>query len=429
LENDHLDFNISKLGLCRVPSPMSGIPFIGDDEKVLYNSTLKRVEAWLQQGTPLPAFELAGPRDKIFFDPSKLKCGIVTCGGLCPGLNDVIRAIVLSLFYHYGVRTVFGFRYGFEGLSYKYGHTPLELTPASVVDIHQKGGSILASSRGPQDVSEMVDTIECMNVGLLFAIGGDGTLRGAHAMAEEIARRGLKIGVIGVPKTIDNDISFVEQSFGFETAVTESRAAIYAANVEAEGARNGVGLVKLMGRHSGFIAAFATLAHSDVNYCLIPEVPFSLQGFLIVLRERLAKRGHAVIVVGEGAGQDLIAHTETTDASGNVRLADIGVFLRDKIKQYFGQEKIEVTLKYIDPSYIIRSMPANAHDSAFCLLLGQNAVHAGMSGRTDMLVGFWKKEYTHVPIPLAVSKRKQIDPDGRLWTTVLTSTGQPKHMV
>jgi 6-phosphofructokinase 1 len=429
LQENHLDFTISRIGECKIPSPMSAVPFIEDDERVLYHSTLKRTEIFLQGGRNPPAFELAGPRDRIFFDPSKLKCGVVTCGGTCPGLNDVIRAIVLSLFHHYGVRTVFGFRYGFEGLSYKYGHTPMELTPASVVDIHQKGGSILASSRGPQDVSDMVDTLERMNVGLLFAIGGDGTLRGAHAMAGEIARRGLKIGIIGVPKTIDNDISFVEQSFGFETAVTESRAAIYSANVEAEGARNGVGLVKLMGRHSGFIAAFATLANSDVNYCLIPEVPFSLQGFLNVLRERLSKRGHAVIVVGEGAGQDLMTHTETKDASGNIRLADIGVFMRDKIKEYFGQQGIEVNLKYIDPSYIIRSMPANAHDSAFCLLLGQNAVHAGMSGRTDMLVGFWKKEYTHVPIPLAASKRKQIDPDGRLWTTVLASTGQQKNML
>jgi 6-phosphofructokinase 1 len=429
LQENHLDFTISRIGECKIPSPMSAVPFIEDDERVLYHSTLKRTEIFLQGGRNPPAFELAGPRDRIFFDPSKLKCGVVTCGGTCPGLNDVIRAIVLSLFHHYGVRTVFGFRYGFEGLSYKYGHTPMELTPASVVDIHQKGGSILASSRGPQDVSDMVDTLERMNVGLLFAIGGDGTLRGAHAMAGEIARRGLKIGIIGVPKTIDNDISFVEQSFGFETAVTESRAAIYSANVEAEGARNGVGLVKLMGRHSGFIAAFATLANSDVNYCLIPEVPFSLQGFLNVLRERLSKRGHAVIVVGEGAGQDLMTHTETKDASGNIRLADIGVFMRDKIKEYFGQQGIEVNLKYIDPSYIIRSMPANAHDSAFCLLLGQNAVHAGMSGRTDMLVGFWKKEYTHVPIPLSVSKRKQIDPGGRLWTTVLASTGQPKNML
>ncbi len=428
MQENHLDFTISRIGACKIPSPMSAVPFIEDDERVLYHSTLKRTEICLQEGRKLPSFELAGPRDKIFFDPSKLKCGIVTCGGTCPGLNDVIRAIVLSLFHHYGVRTVFGFRYGFEGLSYKYGHTPLELTPSSVVDIHQKGGSILASSRGPQDVSDMVDTLERMNVGLLFTIGGDGTLRGAHAMAEEIARRGLKIGIIGVPKTIDNDISFVEQSFGFETAVTESRGAIYSANVEAEGARNGVGLVKLMGRHSGFIAAFATLANSDVNYCLIPEVPFTLQGFLNVLRERLAKRGHAVIVVGEGAGQDLMAHSETRDASGNIRLADVGVFLRDKIKAYFGQQGIEVNLKYIDPSYIIRSMPANAHDSAFCLLLGQNAVHAGMSGRTDMLVAFWKKEYTHVPIPLAVSKRKQIDPDGRLWTTVLASTGQQRNM-
>jgi 6-phosphofructokinase 1 len=422
------DFAVPRLGECRIPSPMTGVQFVSDEERVLYDADLEKVKSLFQGGKTPPTLEMGGPRERIYFDPSKLKCGIVTCGGLCPGLNDVIRAIVMSLFHHYGVRTVFGFRYGYEGLSHKYGDAPLELTPEEVADIHEKGGTILGSSRGGQDVSDMVDTLERMNVGILFTIGGDGTLRGAHAIAEEAERRGLKIAVIGVPKTIDNDISHVERSFGFETAVSEAATAIYSAHAEAEGARNGIGLVKLMGRESGFIAANAALAISDVNFCLVPEVRFSLASFLEALRVRQEKRGHTVIVVGEGAGQDLLAATGERDASGNVRLGDIGIFLRDRINSYFKSIDMEVNLKYIDPSYTIRSMPANPHDSVFCLLLGHNAVHAGMTGRTDMLVSNWRREFTHVPIPLAMSERKQIDPKGRLWSYVVASTGQPEDM-
>ena len=429
MEDKDLDLTIERLGECRIPSPMSTTQFIRDDGHVLYHDNYARIKAYLDTGKEPPHFELAGPREKIYFDPSKLKCGIVTCGGLCPGLNDVIRAIVLALFHHYGVQTVFGFRYGYEGLTYRYGHTPLELTPEIVEDIHTEGGTILGTSRGPQDISEMVDTLERMNVGLLFTIGGDGTLRGAQAIWEEIGRRALKIGVIGIPKTIDNDISYVDASFGFETAVSESRTAIYSAHTEATGARNGIGLVKLMGRESGFIAAYAALANSDVNFCLVPEVRFTLEGFLKALKDRLQMRGHAVILVGEGAGQDLAKGTGERDASGNIRFGDIGLFLRDRIRAYFKEAGMHVDLKYIDPSYTIRSMPANPRDSAFCLLLGHNAVHAGMTGRTNMLVGFWKGEYTHVPIPLAASSRKKIDPDGRLWSNVLSCTGQPKAML
>jgi 6-phosphofructokinase 1 len=423
-----LDLTISTLGECRIPSPMATNQFVGDGDHVLYHHNLEKIKAFLDSGKGPPQFEMAGPREKIFFDPSKLKCGIVTCGGLCPGQNDVIRAIVLGLFHHYGVKTVFGFRYGYEGLSYRYGHTPLELNPDSVRDIHKEGGTILGTSRGPQDISEMVDTLEQMNVGLLFTIGGDGTLRGAQAISEEIGRRGIKIGVIGIPKTIDNDISYVDVSFGFETAVSEARTSIYSAHYEATGARNGIGLVKLMGRESGFIAAYAALSNNDVNLCLIPEAHFTLDGFLRVLKERLESRGHAVVVVGEGAGQDLVGLNEERDASGNIRFGDVGVFLRDRIRAYFKEAEMKIDLKYIDPSYTIRSMPANPRDSAFCLLLGHNAVHAGMSGRTNMVVGFWKGEFTHVPINLAVSSRKKIDPNGRFWSTVLSCTGQPREM-
>ena len=299
MEDNYLSYEVLKLGECNIPSPMTRIKFVNEEEHVLYHSNLEEIVHQLNEGKRPPHFEIAGPREKIFFDHSKLKCGIVTCGGLCPGLNDVIRAIVMSLFYHYGVKTVSGFRFGYEGLASKYGHVPLELTPEMVNNIHQMGGTILGSSRGSQDIADMVDTLEQMNVSILFTIGGDGTLRGAQAIAEEVGRRGLKIAVIGVPKTIDNDISYIQQSFGFDTAVSESRPAIYSAHTEAVGARNGIGLVKLMGRESGFIAAHATLANSEVNFCLVPEVRFKLELFLKALRERLEKRGHELIVAGE----------------------------------------------------------------------------------------------------------------------------------
>jgi len=422
------DLEVQRLGECRIQSPISGAYFVDDGDQVVLHSNPLKLQGMLEKDGKLLAMEQAGPREKIYFDPSKLKCGIVTCGGLCPGLNDVIRAVVLSLYHNYKVRTVFGFPYGYEGLTYRFGHTPVEMDPAAVSRIHEYGGTILGSSRGNQDSSEMVDTMDRMNLGMLFAVGGDGTLRGARDIAEEIQRRGLKISVIGIPKTIDNDISYVERSFGFETAVSEAVESIDAAHTEAKGARNGIGLVKLMGRESGFIAVFASLARSDVNICLIPEVPFSMEKLLANVRERLQNRGHAVIVVAEGAGQELLGDTNERDASGNVKFKDIGLFLKDRINAYFKGVGMDATLKYIDPSYTIRSVPANAYDSAFCLLLGQSAVHAGMAGRTNMVVGYWMNTFTHVPIPLAVSARKKVDPDGWVWSSVLTSTGQPRDM-
>ncbi len=422
------DFTISRLGECTIQSPVTDVPFVSDDSHVLYHAQMDRIREFLDKGIEPPQMEMAGPREKIYFNPPDLRCGIVTCGGICPGINDVIRSIVLCLRYHYGVNKVYGFRFGYEGLVPKYGHEPMELTPDTVKGIHLAGGSILASSRGSQDIGVMVDTLERMKIGILFTIGGDGTLRGGQAIVEEVKRRGARISIIGIPKTIDNDICYVQQTFGFETAVTETRTSLYSAHVEATGARNGVGLVKLMGRQSGFIAAYATLANSEVNFCLIPEVSFSFDGFMRLLEQRLAVKGHALVVVAEGAGQNLLEGTHCRDASGNIRLADIGIFLRDRIKQHFEEKGIEMNLKYIDPSYTIRSTPANARDAAFCLLLGQNAVHAGMSGRTGMIVGVWRGEFTHVPILTAVSQRKQVDLSNWLWSAVLSSTGQPEKM-
>ncbi len=428
MEFKRSDFEIQTLGECRIPSPMQSSHLVRDDEGVLYHDTLAEIQEFFGSGQQPPAFQMAGPRERIFFDPSNLKCGIVTCGGLCPGLNDVIRAIVLALFHHYGVSTVLGFRYGYEGLTQKHGHKPIELTPGLVAEIQEKGGTILGSSRGPQDVGEMVDTLERLNLGALFTIGGDGTLKGAAAIAQEIRRRNLKISVIGVPKTIDNDISCVDMSFGFVTAVSEARGAIYSAHSEALGARNGVGLVKLMGRESGFISAYASVATNHVNFCLVPEVRFTLEAFLRALEKRLKQRGHAVAVVAEGAGQDLVQVTGEKDASGNVKFNDIGLYLKDSITKHFKKTGTELNLKYIDPSYTIRSTPANPYDSAFCLMLGHNAVHAAMAGKTNMVVGAWQRQFTHVPISMAVAARRRIEADGKLWSNVLSCTGQPHPM-
>jgi len=423
------DFTIEKLGECTIQSPIRDIKFIDEKEHILYHRELDSLKAYLDRGDEPLNFEAAGPREKIFFEPANLSCGIVTCGGLCPGINDVIRSIVMSLHYHYGVQNIFGFRYGYQGLVPEYGHEPVRLTPRDVTQINEMGGTILASSRGNQDPAVMVDTLEQMNIGILFCIGGDGTQRGALAISEEAKKRGLKLSVIGIPKTIDNDISFVQKTFGFETAVSEAKRATYAAHVEAVGAPNGVGLVKLMGRDSGFIAAYSVLVDNQVNFCLIPEVPFSLDTFLEALKTRLEERNHAVIVVAEGAGQDLFTSTGERDASGNVKFSDIGIYLRDAIKKHFKIIGMDINLKYIDPSYIIRSQPANAHDSAFCLLMGYSAVHAGMAGRTGMIVGYWNNLFTHVPIALSVSERKKIDPQGWVWNSVLASTGQPASLV
>lgn len=429
------DLVVRTLGSCQVPSPLLGSQerFVDEARRILACSDTQQLRPFVDAGQALPSFEPAGPRPRIFFNAEALTCGIVTCGGLCPGLNNVIRSIVLTLTYAYGVRRILGFRYGYAGLSSTSGFEPVALTPEAVDTIHEHGGTLLGSSRGPQDVGDMVDTLMKWQVGILFAIGGDGTLRGASALSQEIARRELPISVIGIPKTIDNDLEWIERSFGFATAVEEAMNALVAAHAEARGAWNGIGLVKLMGRHSGFIATHASLANCDVNFCLVPEVPFELEGdhgFLQALQQRLELKHHAVVVAAEGAGQEMLQDPDNLerDASGNVRLKDIGIFLRDGMQRYFGDRNMEVTIKYIDPSYIIRGIPANSVDSEYCLLLGQHAVHAGMAGRTDMVVGYWNQHFTHMPIDLVVASRKQLDPQGGVWQRVLEATGQPACM-
>jgi len=428
---DNFDTDIRAVGTPRVESPVKGkTVFVEDSERILFNTSLNYARKYLTGKNKPVSFELAGPRESIFFDPSKTKCGIVTCGGLCPGINDVIRSIVLELFHMYGVSNIYGIPYGLQGFIPKYKHPLIELAPAYVEHIHELGGTVLGSSRGDQDISEVVDSIERLNINVMFFIGGDGTLKAASAVANEALRRGFRCSVIGVPKTIDNDINFVSKTFGFDTAVEEARKVIQCAHVEAKGAPYGIGLVKLMGRDSGFIAANAALASRDVNFVLVPEEDFDIDGddgFLVSLMDRLKSRGHAVVVVAEGAGQGFFTKMpKEKDASGNVRKGDIGLFLRQRIEEFFVSKGVSINLKYIDPSYVIRSVVANAADSIFCGFLAQMAVHAGMSGKTDIFIGLWNNMYVHIPIELSVGReRKKIDTAGPLWMSVRESTGQP----
>jgi 6-phosphofructokinase 1 len=434
------DFKVDRLGKCSVQSPLQlskemgdGVfNYVQDDERIIYKSNLRYFKECVEENIEPVSFEKGGPKEFIYFDPSKTKVAIVTCGGLCPGLNNVIRGLVMQLYTRYGVTRIVGIKYGYEGFIPKYGHPVIDLIPDEIEDIHMQGGTILGSSRGPQDVGEIVDALERMNINILFTIGGDGTLRGAQAIAEEASKRNLKIAVGGIPKTIDNDINLIEKSFGFETAFTIATSILRGAHNEARGAYNGIALVKLMGRESGFIAANAALAVQEVNYVLVPESSFQLdgpKGFLNILRERLEKKHHVLIAVAEGAGQNLFGdHSSEKDKSGNIKFKDIGLYLKEKIKEDFNQRGFPYTMKYIDPSYIIRSSAANANDSLFCNLLAQHAVHAAMAGRTSFVVGYWNTQFTILPISMAVKERKRISIEGELWSNVLETTGQPKRI-
>jgi 6-phosphofructokinase 1 len=388
-----------------------------------------RIPERIEIGTdPGLQFELAGPRAKLFFDGKKTRAGIVTCGGLCPGLNNVMRSLFLELYYGYGVRHVLGFRGGYSGLDPKCAVEPVKITPQVVDDIHQKGGTILGTSRGPVDMARAVDNLIARDINILFTVGGDGTQRGANDLYQEARRRGHALSVVGVPKTIDNDVGFVSRTFGFFSAVEEAARVLDCAHTEARSVPGGIGLVKLMGRHAGFVTAGAVVASQDVNFALIPEVPFKIDIFLSALKERMLAKSHAVIAVAEGAGQDLLeADPSACDASGNVKLKDIGQFLRSKIEAFFKTEGIPVVIRYFDPSYQVRSRPANSEDALLCDLFARHAVHAAMAGKTGVVIGFLHERFIHVPIELLATRTKRLDPASGWWHSVLAATGQPER--
>jgi 6-phosphofructokinase 1 len=414
--------DITLLGEARFKSPISAA--VDDRERIPEN---------IVKGVGAPAeellFEIAGPRPRLFFDPAQTRAGIVTCGGLCPGLNNVIRSVFHELHHRYGVKTLLGFRDGFQGLDPARCQEPISLTPELVEDIHQEGGTVLGTSRGPVDASCAVENLVRRQVNILFTLGGDGTQRGARDLFLEAKRRDYPLAVVGIPKTIDNDVPFVSRTFGYLTAVEEAAHILRCAHTEAHSVRNGISLVKLMGRNAGFVAGGATVASQEVNFCLIPEAPFKLdgeRGFLAALKKRILARAHALIAVAEGAGQELLKPgAAARDASGNLLLQDIGVFLREQIAAYFKDAGIPIVLRYMDPGYAIRSVPANAEDAILCDLFARHAVHAAMAGKTGLVIGCLHDCFIHVPIELLASRVKRIDPNAPGWNAVLAATGQP----
>ena len=422
--------NIDTLGECKIPSPVRNPVFVEEGARIYIDYDVARQKGHLARGVEPASFEKAGPHRMIFHDPAWSRAAILTAGGLCPGLNHVIKGLVEILTLDYGIKTIYGIRYGYRGLVSEHNLTPLMLDNDVVDTVHTLGGTILGSSRGQQDTMKIVDTLERMNINILFCIGGDGSLRAARDIAEACKDRRLAVSVVGVPKTIDNDLNFVGRSFGFETAVAETSRIIQAAHIEAKGTVNGIGLVKLMGRDSGFITAYAAVANPIVNFCLVPEQPFVLEGehgLLTALERRFKSKNHAVILVAEGAGQDLIeGEPVRRDASGNILKKDIGEFLRDKITAHFKSIGVETSVKYFDPSYTIRSIPAVGADAIRCYMLARAAVHAAMAGRTNCVVGDINRSesYTLVPIALAASERQKLNLNGDLWRTVLDTTSQ-----
>lgn len=430
LHPEQFNFEVDKLGTCNVPSPLRDCDFAVDGSRVLLSEDAETIRERLLAGKAVASFEKAGAREKLFFDPAWTRVAILTAGGLSPGLNDVIKGIVHLLHFEYGVRSIQGIRYGYRGLLPEFGFTPMVLNPEIVDTIHEEGGTILGSSRGHGErTKELVDSLQRSNINVLFCIGGDGTLRGAAALAEEVKHRGLSIGVVGIPKTIDNDLHFVGRTFGFETAVYQTHTVTSGAHTEANGAFNGIGLVKLMGRDSGFIAAYASLANSVVNFCLVPECPFEMDGptGLLAAVERRFKMGkdHCVIVVAEGAGQNfMVEMPEEKDASGNVLKHDIGEYLRRRLSSHFSKAPWNASVKYFDPSYAIRSVPALGTDAILCNMLAKHAVHAAMAGKTNCVVGLPHGEYALIPIRLATKERRHLNLRSDLWRAVLDATRQ-----
>ncbi|XP_047085437.1 ATP-dependent 6-phosphofructokinase 5, chloroplastic-like [Lolium rigidum] len=375
------------------------------------------VEQWVHR---------AGPRKDIYYEPVEVKAAIVTCGGLCPGLNDVIRQVVFTL-ETYGVKNIVGIPFGYRGFFEK-GLKEMPLSRRIVENINLAGGSFLGVSRGGAKTSEIVDSIQARRIDMLFVLGGNGTHAGANAIHDECRKRKLKVSVVAVPKTIDNDIPLMDKTFGFDTAVEEAQRAVNSAYIEARSAYHGIGLVKLMGRSSGFIAMHASLSSGQVDVCLIPEVPFTLDGEYGVLQhlEHLLKtKGFCVVCVAEAAGQELLQNSGATDASGNLILSDIGVHMQQKIKMHFKGIGVHADVKYIDPTYMVRACRANASDAILCTVLGQNAVHAAFAGFSGITSCICNNHYVYLPITEVITAPKRVNPNSRMLHRCLTSTGQP----
>jgi len=363
----------------------------------------------------------------IYWDPKDVRAAIVTCGGLCPGLNSVVRELTDCLYNEYGVKDILGMRGGYHGLSNPEELTPMYLTPKIVNEIHMKGGSVLMAGRGGNDCIRIVDKLKERDINMLFVVGGDGTQSGAHALFLEARKRKMPISIVGVPKSIDNDVMYFDKTFGFESAVAEAVSVIRGSFVEATSANRAVSIVKLMGRDAGFVSMYAAVASNLVDLCLIPEVDVKLQDVLAYVDKVLAQKGYMVVAVAEGAGQNFV-ESEGVDPTGHTKYGDVGVFLRDAINEHLKRSDDGGRSFYFDPSYMIRAVPANPIDHIFCSRLSRDAVHTAMRGYTGVCVGPIHNIIIIMPMNNIASRQKTVNVHRNMWQVCVHQSGMPQQL-
>mmetsp|Transcript_20291 Transcript_20291/g.48093 ORF Transcript_20291/g.48093 Transcript_20291/m.48093 type:complete len:415 (+) Transcript_20291:167-1411(+) len=359
---------------------------------------------------------------QLFWEPNKVKAAVVTCGGLCPGLNSIIRGVTKCLWNEYGVREILGITAGYNGLSDPETHPPVKLTEEMVRDIHMKGGSIIKAARGGFDAEKICDNLQRLGITVLFLVGGDGTQFAGHLLYEAARKRRLAVSIVGIPKSIDNDVVLFDRTFGFDTAVAKASEVIRNALVEASSCDRGVGIVKLMGRDSGFVAMHAATAADVVDLCMIPEVKVDMKDVIEHVDATLAKKKYMVIAVAEGAGQELVS-TGKQDDTGHTVYGDIGVFLKDTLNKHLKASGGRTF--YIDPSYIIRSVPITPNDHIYCVRLANDAVHTAMRGYTGVCVGAMHNVVCMLPSRLIASGKKKVRPHSSSWQGCVQTCNMP----
>ena len=444
---ENLPTKVELLGPLTVPNPASeesvGLYRTPEARKTV-TADMDVIAQFQARAQPVPAFLEAGPRRMLFHEPQSVRAVVVTSGGLAPGLNCVVHGIVTRHWNTYGVNAarrggIFGIYDGFVGLYNK----PLDKTPASLrPEITEpwldRGGSMLGARRfHEQELGELADQITANlalnDINILYVIGGDGSLKVAHEIAQRAKAR--NISVVGIPKTMDNDVLWVWQSFGFNTAVQKAAEVVNTMHAEAESTRR-VGLIELFGAESGFVAANATLASGHVDLVLVPEIFLALcpqqceallDRFIEYLSQtvRSKERAHAIVVLAEGVGE-LFKQRQVKlggqPVSGKNFAGELRDFLQGGLKDPLGRV-VDVFVN--QPRHNIRAVPANAYDQIYCARLGALAVDNALAGYTDVMVSQWLTEYVLVPLELVALGKKSIPPGGMFWKQVVSSTGQP----
>lgn len=445
-------------------------------------------------------FPEAGPRENLVYPmesrdgaTDSLQVGVLVSGGIAPGINAVIKGIVdrHTLYSNHAKENddtsydleIIGYRDGFSGLL---SGSHIKLNRKKVRDFANKGGSLLGTSRyhplldlddpGKRDsaVRDIISNLK--DIDILYVIGGDGSMRAAHMIwtrAQRMHAEGeaSKLSVVAIPKTMDNDILWVWQSFGFMSAVEKAKQFVLQLHTEAS-SNPRLGIMQLFGSDSGFVVTHAALASGVCDYVLIPEADFSMEVLCEFIKKKLKsryKRGQdgkspfGMILMAETAiprdginspgckyiddpdvglekeekiaiekfiadGRRVQGQTQDALRRGGIKI--ISRVVQKEIRQMKpGQywEKFRVFTN--EPRHLIRAIDPSVQDVIFGQRMGTLAVDNAMAGYTDFMISQWLTEYVLVPLKLVVLGRKRVPQKGIFWKSVLANTGQPHEMV